>query len=103
LFNEALARHSKQLIKDLVANYPHIFDGLKIPVVVGGGTGTTVKIIAEAFPSLKCTVLDLPHVIEKASKDDSFNVVAGDMFEKNAPADAIFLEVISFFQNSCFC
>ncbi|XP_078166969.1 trans-resveratrol di-O-methyltransferase-like [Carex rostrata] len=92
LFNEGLASHSKQVIGDLVKCYPHIFDGLHSLVDVGGGTGTAAKIIADAFPSLKCTVLDLPHVVAKALEDDSFNVVAGDMFEKIPPADAIFLK-----------
>jgi O-methyltransferase domain len=96
LFNEAMASHSKQFVRDLVANYPHIFDGLNSLVDVGGGTGTAVKTIAAAFPSLRCTVFDLPHVTANASKNDSFDVVGGDMFEKIPPADAILLKVIYF-------
>ncbi|KAF3337075.1 trans-resveratrol di-O-methyltransferase-like protein [Carex littledalei] len=91
LFNEAMASHSKQKIGDLVTSYPHIFDGLNSLVDVGGGTGTAAKIIADAFPSLRCTVLDLPHVVEKALESNSINVVAGDMFEKIPSADAILL------------
>ncbi|XP_078167654.1 trans-resveratrol di-O-methyltransferase-like [Carex rostrata] len=91
LFNEAMASHSKQKMGDLVTSYPHIFDGLNSLVDVGGGTGTAAKIIADAFPSLKCTVFDLPHVVEKALESDSINVVAGDMFEKIPSADAILL------------
>ncbi|KAF3341679.1 trans-resveratrol di-O-methyltransferase-like protein [Carex littledalei] len=91
LFNEAMACHSKQKIRDLVTSYPHIFDGLNSMVDVGGGTGTAATIIADAFPSLRCTVLDLPHVIEKALESDLINVVAGDMFEMIPSTDAILL------------
>ncbi|KAG6752329.1 hypothetical protein POTOM_044553 [Populus tomentosa] len=30
---------------------------------VGGGSGTTAKGIAEAFPHMDCTVFDLTHVV----------------------------------------
>ncbi|KAK8992066.1 hypothetical protein V6N11_044958 [Hibiscus sabdariffa] len=39
------------------------FEGLGSLVDVGGGTGTVAKAIADAFPHLNCTVLDLPHVV----------------------------------------
>lgn len=80
-------------MRALVATYPQIVDGLRSLVDVGGGTGTTVEVIAEAFPGLRCTLFDLPHVVAKALKNDSFNVVAGDMFEKIPSADAILLKV----------
>jgi trans-aconitate methyltransferase len=86
---------SKQKIGDLVTSYPHIFDGFNSLVDVGGGTGTAAKIIADAFPSLRCTVLDLPHVVEKALESDLINVVAGDMFEMIPSTDAILLNVIT--------
>jgi trans-resveratrol di-O-methyltransferase len=94
LFNESMASQSKPLMRDLVATYPHIFDGLHSLVDIGGGIGTAVKIIAEAFPELRCTVFDLPHVVTEASKNGTFDVVGGDMFEKIPPADAIFLKNI---------
>ncbi|KAJ4810793.1 O-methyltransferase [Rhynchospora pubera] len=92
LFGEAMASLSNSLMRGLVASYPHIFDGLNNLVDVGGGTGAAVKIIAEAFPKLRCTVFDLPHVVAKALENNSFDVVGGDMFEKIPPADAIFLK-----------
>ncbi|KAJ3707795.1 hypothetical protein LUZ61_011500 [Rhynchospora tenuis] len=94
LFNEAMASTSKSLMNGLVASYPHIFDGLNSLVDIGGGTGTTIKIIAEAFPTIRCTLFDLPHVVANAIRSDSFDVVGGDMFEKIPPADAIFLKNI---------
>jgi len=94
LFNEAMAGQSKEKIENLVTSYPHIFDGSNSLVDVGGGTGTAAKIIADAFPSLKCTVFDLPHVIEEALESDSINFIAGDMFEMIPSADAILLSTV---------
>ncbi|XP_078150590.1 trans-resveratrol di-O-methyltransferase-like [Carex rostrata] len=93
-FNEAMTSQTKPLMRGLFAIYPHIFDGLHSLVDVGGGTGAAVKIISEAFPGLRCIVFDLPHVVAEVSKNDSFDVVGGDMFEKIPPADAIFIKNI---------
>ncbi|KAJ1703329.1 hypothetical protein LUZ63_003108 [Rhynchospora breviuscula] len=94
LFDNAMASLSNALMRELIQSYQPIFDGLNNLVDVGGGTGTAVKFIAEAFPRLRCTVFDLPHVVAKALKSESFDVVAGDMFEKIPPADAIFLKSV---------
>ncbi|XP_078158787.1 myricetin O-methyltransferase-like [Carex rostrata] len=94
LFNDAMACHSRKLMKDVVASCPQLFDGLKSLVDVGGGTGTTVKVIAETFPELRCTVFDLPHVISNALKSELFNAMGGNMFEKIPAADAIMLKHI---------
>ncbi|KAF3323126.1 trans-resveratrol di-O-methyltransferase-like protein [Carex littledalei] len=94
LFNEAMASHSRKLMKDVVASCPQLFDGMKSLVDVGGGTGTTVKVIAETFPELKCTVFDLPHVISNALKCELFDAVGGNMFEKIPAADAVMLKNI---------
>ncbi|KAJ4766112.1 O-methyltransferase [Rhynchospora pubera] len=93
-FNEAMASQSNSITRGLVARCSNIFDGLNSLVDVGGGTGTTVKIIAEAIPGLKCTLFDLPHVVKNVLKSDSFDVIGGDMFEKIPPADAIFLKKV---------
>jgi len=95
LVNEAMARHSKKLMKDVVASCPQLFDGIKSLVDVGGGNGTTVKVIAETFPELRCIVFDLPHVISDVLKCELFDVVGGNMFEKIPAADAVILKVIS--------
>ncbi|KAJ3690476.1 hypothetical protein LUZ61_019640 [Rhynchospora tenuis] len=85
---------SKESVRYLVAGYPEIFDGINNLVDVGGGTGTTVKIIADSFPGLQCTVFDLPHVVENALNNDCFSVIGGDMFVKIPPADAILLKTV---------
>ncbi|KAL0375594.1 UNVERIFIED_CONTAM: Chavicol O-methyltransferase [Sesamum calycinum] len=68
--------------------------GIKSLVDVGGGTGTTAKAIADAFPDVKCTVLDLPHVVGGLEGTNNFSYVAGDMFETIPSADAVFLKWI---------
>ncbi|KAK9131977.1 hypothetical protein Scep_011505 [Stephania cephalantha] len=40
-----------------------MFEGLRSVVDVGGGVGIMARAIAEAFPRIKCTVLDLSHII----------------------------------------
>nr|CAB3459251.1 unnamed protein product [Digitaria exilis] len=40
-----------------------LFGGISSLVDVAGGTGGAAKAIARAFPHVKCSVLDLPHVI----------------------------------------
>ena len=69
------------------------FEGLSSLVDVGGGTGTMARAICEAFPYLKCTVLDLPQVVANLPKAENFDYVGGDMFQSIPSADAIFIKV----------
>ncbi|KMT01802.1 hypothetical protein BVRB_9g210840 [Beta vulgaris subsp. vulgaris] len=72
-----------------------LFEGVDSLVDVGGGNGTTAKAIMEAFPRLKCTVLELPHVIEGIQENGSGVIyVAGDMFEAVPHGDAVLLKWI---------
>lgn len=95
LFNEAMACDS--LMVDLaLKNSSSVFEGLDSIVDVGGGTGTTAKIICEAFPKLKCVVFDLPQVVENLSSDsNNLSYVGGDILFKSIPeADAVLLKVL---------
>ncbi|CAN0921675.1 Tabersonine 16-O-methyltransferase [Linum grandiflorum] len=83
LLNEAMGGDSWLFGKVLVSKCKSDFEGLSSIVDVGGNTGVTAKAIAEAFPDIKCTVFDLPHVIEQN----------GDMFNQVPSADAVFLKV----------
>lgn len=47
----------------LVEKCKHVFEGLESVVDVGGGTGVVAKVVVDAFPGLKCVVLELPHVV----------------------------------------
>jgi len=92
LFNEAMASDSR--IVDLaLKNCTSVFEGLDSMVDVGGGTGTTARIICDAFPKLKCVVLDLPHVVENLTGTNNLSFVGGDMFNSIPQADAVLLKV----------
>ncbi|WVZ83668.1 hypothetical protein U9M48_030794 [Paspalum notatum var. saurae] len=71
-----------------------IFRGLSSLVDVGGGHGAATQVIANSFPRIKCTVLDLPHVVSKetTASDGNIHFVAGDMFESIPHADAVLLK-----------
>ncbi|KAI8011005.1 putative O-methyltransferase 3 [Camellia lanceoleosa] len=93
-FNEAMASDSRLVTKVLVKDCKGVFEGLHSLVDVGGGTGTVAKAIADAFPNLKCTVLDLPHVVSGLQGTDKLHYVGGDMFEAIPSADAVLLKWI---------
>jgi 2,7,4'-trihydroxyisoflavanone 4'-O-methyltransferase/isoflavone 4'-O-methyltransferase len=62
-------------------------------VDVGGGTGVVAKLIHEAFPDIKCTVLDQPQVVGNLTGNKNLNFVGGDMFKSIPHADAVLLKV----------
>ncbi|THG13959.1 hypothetical protein TEA_024828 [Camellia sinensis var. sinensis] len=71
-----------------------LFGGLNSLVDVGGGTGINARIISEAFPGIKCTVFDLPHVVENLPEEKNLNYVGGNMFKSFPSADAIFFKCV---------
>jgi hypothetical protein len=93
LFNDAMASDSILVSKVVVSKCKGIFEGVNSLVDVGGGLGTMAKGIAEAFPHMDCTVLDLPHVVSDLQGSKNLKYVGGDMFEAVPPADAILLKV----------
>ncbi|OAY68195.1 Eugenol O-methyltransferase, partial [Ananas comosus] len=92
LFDEAMVCESRRTGAAVAACCPHVFRGIGTLVDVGGGNGTTARLVAEAFPQVKCTVLDLPHVVAAAPKCELFDAVGGDMFQHIPPADAVRLK-----------
>jgi len=42
---------------------------------------------------VRCSVLELPHVVDAATADGTVEFVAGDMMEFIPPADAVLLKV----------
>jgi trans-resveratrol di-O-methyltransferase len=92
IFNEGMASDSR-LMSLVVKDYKPIFEGLGSLVDVGGGTGTVAKIISEAFPHMKCTVFDLPHVVANLKDSQNLKYVGGDMFQSIPSADAILFKV----------
>nr|GME02145.1 trans-resveratrol di-O-methyltransferase-like [Ipomoea batatas] len=92
VFNEAMASDS-QMMRLVAKDCGQVFEGLSTLVDVGGGTGTIAKLILEAFPRLKCTVLDLPHVVAKQPECQNLGFLGGDMFHSIPSADAIMLRL----------
>ncbi|KAG1354108.1 trans-resveratrol di-O-methyltransferase-like [Cocos nucifera] len=92
LFNKAMASDTPFVAKLVVKECSEVFRGLRSLVDVGGGTGTMARAIAEAYPEVKCTVLDLPHVVASSEASDAVQLVVGDMFQYIPPADAVLLK-----------
>jgi ubiquinone/menaquinone biosynthesis C-methylase UbiE len=68
---------------------------------VGGGPGTYSILIAKAFPEVKCTVLDLPEIVQiadeliaQAGMQSCVQILAGDYHKDEFPGEN---EVIIFF------
>jgi hypothetical protein len=94
VFNEALEAHDNSgFLPVLQECGGTLFQGLDSLTDCGGGNGTTARAIVEAFPQIKCTVLDLPRVIDNVPADGVVNYVAGDMFNLVPPAQAVLVKV----------
>ncbi|PKA47249.1 Trans-resveratrol di-O-methyltransferase [Apostasia shenzhenica] len=94
LFNKGMASDSG-FVMDVVTHIgSSAFRGITTLVDVGGGTGKTVAALVEAFPELRCTVFDLPHVVNTAPKIPGVEFVGGDMFVEVPRADAALLKWI---------
>ncbi|KAK9131979.1 hypothetical protein Scep_011507 [Stephania cephalantha] len=52
--------------------------------------------MAEAFPRIKCTVLDLPHVVTSCQGSENLNFVAGDMFQSIPSADVVLIKGVLY-------
>ncbi|XP_031118315.1 trans-resveratrol di-O-methyltransferase-like [Ipomoea triloba] len=97
VFNEVTAKDSQLLMEVLLSGESkRVFDGVSSLVDVAGGKGAVASAIAKCFPAMKCTVLDLPHVIASvdAASVDNVEFVAGNMFEKIPAANAVLLKWI---------
>lgn len=95
-FNEIMARDSRSFMNVLLGDEfnKNAFKGLTSLVDVGGGTGTVAMSIAKNFPDMKCIVLDLPPVVANLQGSENLEFVAGDMFQKIPPANAVLLKSI---------
>ncbi|KAF3451416.1 hypothetical protein FNV43_RR07511 [Rhamnella rubrinervis] len=96
LFNEAMASDSG-MMNWVIRDCEPVFEGLVTLVDVGGGTGLVSRIITESFPHLKCTVLDLPHVVGNlpaVGQTENMKFIGGDMFRSIPPANAVLLKTV---------
>nr|AKO60153.1 S-adenosyl-L-methionine:O-methyltransferase [Papaver somniferum] len=94
LFNEAMACDTRLVTSALVNDCQSVFKGINTLVDVGGGTGTAVKAISKAFPHIKCSIYDLPHVIADSPEIPNVVKIEGDMFKAIPSADAILMKCI---------
>ncbi|KAJ1285415.1 hypothetical protein BS78_03G278600 [Paspalum vaginatum] len=95
-FHDAMACDGRFVMDVIVRDHSDVFRGLASVVDVGGGSGGAARAIAAAFPHVKCSVLELPHVVAAVPSVDLGGVefVAGDMFEHIPKADAVLLKWI---------
>ncbi|KAK2969385.1 hypothetical protein RJ640_028774 [Escallonia rubra] len=93
-FNDAMASDARLVTSMMIKECAGVFEGLNSLVDVGGGTGTVAKAIADAFPHMRCSVLELPHVVADLQGSDNLEFVAGDVFEAIPCADAVLLKWI---------
>uniref|UniRef100_A0ACD5ZY35 Uncharacterized protein n=1 Tax=Avena sativa TaxID=4498 RepID=A0ACD5ZY35_AVESA len=94
VFNEGLAAHDNSGFLAVLGECGGtLFQGLDSLTDCCGGDGTAARSIVEAFPQIKCTVLDLPPVIDAIPADGVVNYVAGDMFKLVPPAQAVLVKV----------
>ncbi|XP_078170262.1 trans-resveratrol di-O-methyltransferase-like [Carex rostrata] len=92
IFNDAMERTNSFFIGAFVNNVSDVFKGIHSIVDVGGGTGALAKGIAENFPHVECTVLELPHVIRGIPNDGPVKFVSGNMFNYIPLADVVVLK-----------
>nr|BAM37633.1 3'-hydroxy-N-methylcoclaurine-4'-O-methyltransferase [Eschscholzia californica] len=94
LFNVGMEGETRLLTKTLIESCKDTFEGLSSLVDVGGGNGTTIKAISEAFPHIKCSLYDLPHVVADSHDLPNIEKIPGDIFKFIPNAQAILLKLI---------
>ncbi|KAM3196339.1 hypothetical protein ACQJBY_072174 [Aegilops geniculata] len=94
LVHEAKASHNHMGIGLVLRQCHDLFQGLESLTDLCGGDGTTARAIVRAYPHIKCTVLDLPKVIDKAPAEGVVKYVAGDIFHVVPPAQAVLLKSV---------
>ncbi|GLT48729.1 hypothetical protein SLA2020_223370 [Shorea laevis] len=92
-FNKIMSNISSLVMKKVLETYKG-FEGLDQLVDVGGGVGTTLKLIVSKYPQIKGTNFDLPHVIRNGSPFPGVEYIGGDMFIKVPQGQAIILKWI---------
>ncbi|TVU51120.1 hypothetical protein EJB05_02527, partial [Eragrostis curvula] len=69
IFNEAMGSDSRFIAGIVVRECGEVFTGVRSLVDVGGGDGTMAKAIARAFPHVRCSVLELPQIVDGVQAD----------------------------------
>ncbi|KAK8940996.1 hypothetical protein KSP39_PZI009850 [Platanthera zijinensis] len=90
-FNDGMVCTVRPIIEAVLEGWPEVFEGVSVLVDVGGGVGVAAAAVGRAFPSMRCIVFDLPHVVEEAPKSDGVEYEAGDLFVSVPRGDALLL------------
>ncbi|KAL7257327.1 hypothetical protein ACSBR1_003602 [Camellia fascicularis] len=92
LSNDAMACDARVSVPAMIDGCPNLLDGLDSLVDVGGGNGTTLRVLIKACPWIRGINFDLPHVVSEAADCVGDENVGGDMFESVPKADAAILK-----------
>ncbi|EEE64355.1 hypothetical protein OsJ_19195 [Oryza sativa Japonica Group] len=92
LINDGMVSDSRVIMDYVVREHGEVFRGIASLVDLAGGLGAAAQVISKAFPEVRCSVMDLGHVVAKAPAGTDVEYIAGDMFESVPPADAVFLK-----------
>ncbi|VAI51438.1 unnamed protein product [Triticum turgidum subsp. durum] len=106
LIHDAVAAHDHMGIGPVLRQCSELFEGLETLTDCGGGDGTTARSIVEAYPHIKCTVLDLPKVMDKVllpAEEGAVKYVSGDLFHVVPPAQAVLLKLVLHFWSDEDC
>ncbi|KAJ4964735.1 hypothetical protein NE237_016584 [Protea cynaroides] len=91
LINDAMACDARVVAPAIKEGCVKLFEGISTVVDVGGGDGTTVRMLVKAFPWLRGINFDLPHVVSTSPPCDRVEHVGGDMFKSVPKADAAYV------------
>ncbi|OVA11360.1 O-methyltransferase [Macleaya cordata] len=92
VINNAMASDTRLVMPAFVQGCHEVLNGISSLVDIGGGIGTAMSYVVKAFPHIKCTAFDLPHVVATAPQYPGVDLVGGNMFEFIPPADAVLLK-----------
>ncbi|KAG0577207.1 hypothetical protein KC19_5G139200 [Ceratodon purpureus] len=92
-FNKAMAGHSEVYMRAVLDVYRG-FEHVNVLVDVGGGFGSSLRLITAKYPHVKGINFDLPQVIGACPPLPAVEHVSGDMFKSVPSGDAIFMKHI---------
>ncbi|ONK55367.1 uncharacterized protein A4U43_UnF4210 [Asparagus officinalis] len=92
--SDGLDSDSAAVARVIVDDCGDQFEGVKSLVEVAGNKGKIALEIKKKFPEIKCSLFELPHVIDALEKSEDIEYVAGDMFEGIPAADVLILKSV---------
>nr|CAB3475999.1 unnamed protein product [Digitaria exilis] len=95
IFNEGMASDTEFIIDIAIKKHGEVlFQGVSSLIDVAGGLGAAAHAISMAFPHVRCSVMDLAHVVDKVPPgNNNVQFIAGDMFESVPQANVMFLKL----------